>query len=228
MLAAILGCFREMHYLIPAVNPFQDGFWDWVLGAIDQRLLGDVNGVIVNNLPAAAADILHLCYWFYFPSMIIPAAILYSKLEMDRFRSYTTVLVTGFALSYLGYFLVPALGPHVFLNPRPEVLDGLWVGAFLHQALMTLELRMPDAFPSGHALMSGLVLIQVHRHLPKAFPWIAAPSIGCILATVLLRYHYVVDVLASALLLPTVLVLSESVERTWNDWKREGHDHDTE
>jgi len=60
-----------------------------------------------------------------------------------------------------------------------------------------------------------LVLVLTRRHAPRLFPWIVGPALGCILATMALRYHYVVDVAASVLLLPLCLAGAAALHRAW-------------
>jgi hypothetical protein len=199
------GAFREMHYLIPLVHPFDDHHYDHVLGSLDRRWFGDVDGFFLSGWPPAFVDLLHLCYWFYFISLLIPGGFLYARGEWVKLREFTTAAMLGLLLSYLGYFAVPAIGPHHFFHPRPVCLDGWLLGGPMHQAILEAELRMPDAFPSGHALMSMIVIAMAWRLHRPSFWIVVGPSSGCILATMALRYHYVVDVVASAALLPAVL-----------------------
>lgn len=216
-LLVVLGAFREMHYLIPAVNPFEDHGWDFFLADLDLLFLGDYEAWLLPGLRPGTVDLLHLCYWWYFPSMVVPGVVIYRTRPAWVFEDYVVTILVGFFGSYLGYFLVPALGPYAFHETRPAILDGWLLGGTLHRALLGLELRMPDAFPSGHALMSGLVLVLVRRHLPWMFKWIVVPSLGCILATVVLRYHYAVDVAASALFLPLCLKAAANLEESWGN-----------
>jgi hypothetical protein len=201
----VAGAFREMHYLIPLVHPFDDHHYDRVLQSLDARWFGDVDGFFLSGWPPAIVDLLHLCYWFYFISLLIPGGFLYARKEWAKLREFTTAAMLGLLISYLGYFLVPAIGPHHFFHPRPASLDGWILGGPMHQMILEAEWRMPDAFPSGHALMSMLVIAMSWRLHRPSFWIVVGPSAGCVLATVALRYHYVVDVAASAALLPAVL-----------------------
>jgi len=124
--------------------------------------------------------------------------------------------MTGLLASYLGYFIVPAIGPHHFYSPRPPQLDGLLLGKWLHQAILAAEWRMPDAFPSGHALLSMIVIVMSWRLHRPTFRVVVGPALGCILATMALRYHYVVDVVASAAILPGVVCLGLALNRRWD------------
>jgi hypothetical protein len=201
----ILGAFRELHFLIPEVHPFRDRRFDHALAAIDRRFLGDVDGFFLGILWPPVVDLLHLCYWFYFISMMIPGIVLQRRGDYVLLREYLSVLLTGLLVSYLGYLVVPAIGPHHFLHPRPAILDGWLLGGYLHSILMAAEWEMPDAFPSGHALMSMIVILMAWRYDRPTFRWIVFPASGCILATMALRYHYVVDVAASVVILPLVV-----------------------
>src|SRR6185295_8883691 len=125
----ILAAFRELHYLIPDVHPFGDWRFDRALAAIDQRWFGDVNGFFLRTLRAPLVDLLHLCYWFYFFSMMVVGLAIQRRGDEVTLREYLSILLTGLLLSYLGYFVVPAVGPHHFLHPRPAILDGWLVGA---------------------------------------------------------------------------------------------------
>jgi len=217
VILVVLAAFRELHYLVPAVHPFDDGRFDRVLASLDRRWFGDIDGALLSAAAAAplAVDLLHLCYWFYFASMLIAGGVLYARERWESLREYVTVLMAGFYLSYLGYLLVPAIGPHHFYPERPPALDGWAVGRHTHAALMTLEWRMPDAFPSGHALMSMLVICLAWRYDRWTFRAVAGPALGCVIATVALRYHYLVDVLASAALLPVALWGGTVLHRWW-------------
>jgi len=209
------AAFREMHYLIPQVHPFADHRFDDVLQTLDRRWFGDVDTFFL-SWPLPLYDLLHLCYWFYFVATLILGGALYARKEWDKLREYLSVVLTGLFFSYLGYFLVPAVGPHHFFAHRPPQLDGMLLGHSLHQAILAAELTMPDAFPSGHALVSMIVIVMSWRLHRPTFRIVVAPSLGCVLATMALRYHYVVDVLASVAILPVAVCAGLALHRWWS------------
>jgi hypothetical protein len=212
----ILCAFRELHYLIPRVHPFDDAYFDRVLGAMDVRWFGDIDGFFLRNLRPGAVDVLHLCYWSYYASLMILGALLTKRGEWEKLNEYVSIVLVSLLISYLGYFVVPAVGPHHFYPSRPAILDGGWIGGPLHRTMSALELRMADAFPSGHTLMSLVLLYLARRHFAPRVFWITLPmATGCVLATIALRYHYVVDVLASFALFPGCVWLGLRLERAF-------------
>jgi membrane-associated phospholipid phosphatase len=90
------------------------------------------------------------------------------------------------------------------------------VGGFLHRAIMAAEGEMADAFPSGHALLSMAVIAMAWKHHRPSFRALLLPALGCILATMALRYHYVVDVAASAAIFPGAILLGIAFHR-WRE-----------
>ncbi len=217
VLLLALAAFREIHYLVPEVNPFDDRRFDLALAAIDRAVLGDVDGFCLRLAHPLFIDALHLCYWFYFASILIPAAALYARGELGRAREYAAAVLAALYLSYLGYFAVPAVGPHYFFPSRPPELDGWIVGGPLHATIVSIEWEMPDAFPSGHTLVSLVVLVMSWRFCRRIFWAMLVPASGCIAATVMLRYHYVVDLAASVALLPAAVWAGTALHR-----RREG------
>ena len=206
--------FKEVAWVAHGVQSYDDLAWDYRLQGLDERFFGDTRGFFRSIASAPVADLLTIGYWSYFPLAIIVGAALYRPPDLRKFREATTVLLVGWFLSYLGYYAIPALGPHRVVDGiRSTALDGvLWAG-FMHDLLIKVEGRIPDAFPSGHALVAMLVLVltwSLHRRLF----WRLLPfAIALILATMYLRYHYVVDVLASMAILPVCVIFGRWLQR---------------
>ena len=77
---------------------------------------------------------------------------------------------------------------------------GLWIGDFLAHALDTAESVKVDCFPSGHTAGAVLVILATRKWMPRLF-WVVLPiASSLIFATVYLRYHYVIDLIAGAAL----------------------------
>jgi uncharacterized membrane protein (DUF4010 family) len=196
-----------LKYLVPEVHPFDDLGFDRALAALDARWFGDVFGFWRRLAWAPLIDVLHVCYWSYFVLPIVLGVGLWRRGEMARFREVVAVLLVAWYLSYFGYVAVPAVGPHHAVDgARDPAFDGALFGGPLHALLMRLEGRMPDAFPSGHALIAMVALLLAWRHHRTLFWWLLPFAAGLWLATMALRYHYVVDVVGSIAILPVAMV----------------------
>jgi membrane-associated phospholipid phosphatase len=200
-LVVVLSAFREIHYLVPDLHPFEDGRYDRLLAQWDRRAFGDVEAFCL-AFPRPLIDLLHIGYWSYFALLVGTATWIYRTRNDRKADQVTTVIIGCLLTSYLGYPLLPAVGPHWFHTERPPVLDGWLIGGLMYRTLLEIEWKMPDAFPSGHALMAFVVVGLAWRLDRRLFRWILLPAVACVVSTVVLRYHYVVDVLAAVLLFP--------------------------
>ena len=161
---------------------------------------------------------MHLCYWTYFITPFALGAALYRTRDPRPFRAAMTICVLGWYLSYLGYAAVPAIGPYA-VEPEPIPQGGDIMHA-LHPKLLELEWRLPNAFPSGHVLVTLLCLACAWKWKRRLFWIAAAPSAGLVLATIVLRYHYVVDVVASFVLAPPIVWAGLRLHAMTERWKR--------
>lgn len=206
----LLGSFREMHYLIPEVNPFEDHASDLALMELDRRLFGDVHGFVSRLWWPPLVDFLHLCYWTYFPMPLALLAVLWFRKRLPEFRQATTILLAGFYIGYLTYLLVPAVGPHHF-EARSPGLDGAWIGGRFHRALLAVEWSMADAFPSLHTTVAAMSLALAWRLQRRLFWIFLVPALGLVAATFVLRYHYLIDVAAGLAVAPIALAVGRWV-----------------
>ena len=209
--------FKEVAWVAPGVQPFADKAWDYKLQGLDERLFGDTRGFFRSIAWAPAADVLTIGYWSYFPLSLVLGGALYRPPDLRPFREAVTVLLVGWFISYLGYYAIPALGPHIVVDGvRAPALEGVLFAGPAHRYLVMLEGTIPDAFPSGHALIAMLVLILSWRLHRRVFWWLLPFSSALVLGTMYLRYHYVVDVLTSVALVPICVMFGR-----WLDRRRE-------
>ncbi|HET6399927.1 MAG TPA: phosphatase PAP2 family protein [Candidatus Kapabacteria bacterium] len=139
------------------------------------------------------------------------------------------IIVYGFMLSYAGYCFMPAIGPrftlHNFLDLSKD-LPGLWLTHPLRVLLDRGENILPgmaipeilrrvtrDAFPSGHTDITLLTMLLAFKFRARLRWPIAILGSSLIFSTVYLRYHYVVDVLAGAVLAVFTLYTWEWVRK---------------
>ena len=208
--ALMFVTYKELTFLIPRIHPRD---FDATLAAFDYRLFGVNPTVWIERftLPPLT-EILQLTYSTYYFLPVILGAVLWSKGWFDKFRFWVFIVVLGFYLSYLGYIAVPAIGPRFMASivaAQTKPLTGVLFFSTIREALDRAEGITRDCFPSGHAELTLLVLYYAHKFHRKTFWWLLPVGTGIIISTVYLRYHYVVDVAAGALLAVAVVLIAK-------------------
>ncbi len=149
-------------------------------------------------------EVLTVCYALYYFHPIVLGALLWRDDLRDparaaKFPSYVFGMLLVFYVSYAGYFLSPAIGPR-FTVPHAGPLPRGTVARAIDETLDRLETSRHNCFPSGHTMVTVAVLVEGYRRSRKTFFCFLPFAVGLFLATVAGRYHYVVDVLAGAVL----------------------------
>jgi len=192
--------FTELHDLVHVVHPHD---FDPLLIRIDHFLLGVNPTVWLERLINPwLTEILQIVYsTFYFLPIILGILLIRSHKEREL-HFFVFQVVYGFYLSYIGYFLLPALGPRFSLESLQTVpLTGVFLMEHIHHLLNSLENIQRDAFPSGHTEMTLLTAYYAAKYNRPYFYAMIVISVLLIFSTVYLRYHYVTDVIAGALLM---------------------------
>jgi membrane-associated phospholipid phosphatase len=97
---------------------------------------------------------------------------------------------------------MPAVGPVRATEVAPAVrvqlaAQGGAVTAGLRRGINALERTPQDAFPSAHTSIAVLVAVFARRFRLRGHVLFAAAAAAIMCSTVVLGYHYVVDVAAS-------------------------------
>ena len=199
--------YLNLGRLIPLVN---GATFDAQLEAWDRRLLGAETqaALYALTLPAWLTDLLTLAYSTFFLNAIVMLIALASRRDPHLRRVTSTVILT-FLVSYAGYFVVPAYGPRATVaQQRYATLPPGAVGETVRDFLDHWERTKTDAFPSGHTMVTLAVLFCLRRRLRPLYNLLLPVGALLIAATVLLTYHYLVDVLAAVPLTAITLALA--------------------
>jgi len=195
----VAACYKEMALFIPVIRSSDA---DLALARLDFRLWGANPTVWLERIETPAlTEFLQIVYTLFVPAVLLVAYFLWRQGRRADFRYYAFLIALGFLASYVGYLLVPARGPRFLLAHLQHVpLRGLWLFNGMQSSLDRLESAHYDCFPSGHTEMTALALWgsrMVSKRLFRIY-FFYTPLI--IFATVYLRYHYSVDVLAGVAL----------------------------
>jgi membrane-associated phospholipid phosphatase len=152
-------------------------------------------------------DVLSFCY---FAHVLLPTIVFVFLYLRAPYRLFAEAIQGFFLLFVIGFFLyvvVPAVGPKYELaHLYQRDLQGGLIGE-LNRTIIDLARIKRDAFPSLHVGLSAILLLYAWR-ASRTFTLVLFPVIlGNWIATIYLRYHYTIDVLAGFLLVPLVDIL---------------------
>ncbi len=215
VIACIVVIFDGLGPLIRAVNPVDK---DPHLIAFDRWLTGRDPTVFLERFATPLlSDVLTFFYsLYYFHPIILGTLVLRDDRERPpaerQFGRYAFTMVFVFFVSYVGYFLVPAVGPRFTITHASSLPRGA-VARVIDDTLNMLESNKRDCFPSGHTMVVTAVLLEAARRSRKTF-WAFLPfAVGLVMATVFCRYHYVADVLAGLALAFVAVPLGNALYR---------------
>ncbi len=193
----VASCYKEMALFIPAVRGTDA---DRALADLDYRIWGANPTVWLERIHHPfLTEFLQAVYTLFIPAVLYVAWLLWKRRSYSQFQYYAFLISLGFLTSYLGYLAVPARGPRFLLRDLQHIpLDGLWLFHGMQRILDQLESAHYDCFPSGHTELTILAWWGSRMISNRLFRIYFAYTPCIIFATVYLRYHYTVDLLAGA------------------------------
>lgn len=233
MVPIIFLSFKELYFM---VKPIRGIDLDQYLIQIDRFLFRcDPTHFLYNIANPYLTELLQIVYAsFFFLPIILGIDILINKNE-KYFRFATFTVILGLFLSFIGYLLVPAIGPrftlHDFALTNVE-LPGLFFTNFLREIVNAgesipsgtpnpIEVVQRDVFPSGHTLIT-LIVMYLSIRLKTTSRYLFIP-VGTLLifSTVYLRYHYVIDLIGGLVFMIIAMILSYKLFNWWMKLKGE-------
>jgi membrane-associated phospholipid phosphatase len=224
--------FKELYLMVHPINPHDV---DQVFVAIDRWMFGvDPTRWLVQFQHPILTEVLQFSYAMFYFLFLIAGIEYYKDKRMEEFQRGMFITVFGFYLSYVFYFLFPAVGPrftlHDFHTTNTD-LPGLFFTDALREfvnsaesippnAMNPVDFAQRDVFPSGHTQLTLVLIYLVFRSQLKSRFFILIVGILLIISTVYLRYHYVVDVIAGVLFMLITVCIGPRLYRWWNQ-KRE-------
>ncbi len=204
--------YKELEYLIPRLHPRD---YDWPLARIDYSLFGVHPTVWLERLEQPViSELLQIAYSLYYFLPVALGFVLWRSRRFEAFHFFVFILAVGFYLSYLGYVIVPAIGPRfVLADLQSGPLTGVLFFDCVRRTLDSAEGVTRDCFPSGHTELTLLVLYYAKRFSRPLFLAMLPIALAIIMGTVYLRYHYVIDVIAGALLAIVIIAVARPVHK---------------
>jgi membrane-associated phospholipid phosphatase len=223
----IFMTFKELYFMNKAIHGVD---YDDILIEIDRFLFGVDPTVFLDQFShPILTELLQIVYasFFFLPIILGINLLLNNKSKDFHFMTFTVVL--GFFISYIGYLLVPAVGPrftlHEFELTNIE-LPGLFLTNYLREIVNAgesipagtpnpMEVVQRDVFPSGHTQMTLIVMYLAFKFKSCVrYPFLINGSL-LVFSTVYLRYHYVIDVIAGMAFMILTIVLAKWIYNKW-------------
>lgn len=203
--------YSQIHNYIPLINPH---LYDLTLIEWD-KLIFSVNPTewIYRISNPVFTEYFQFSYMLYFVMPIVHGIELHVSKKHEELGSFTRNILFAFYLSYLLYFIMPAIGPRFFIHDFATLsaeLPGLWLTEFFRGIVnngggIPIGVSNPadfvnrDCMPSGHTMITLVNVYLVFKHKSRFRIPIFIFAMSLIFATIYLRYHYVVDVIAGVI-----------------------------
>ncbi|MCS7090125.1 MAG: phosphatase PAP2 family protein [Verrucomicrobiota bacterium] len=192
---AIMGIsFYAMEPAVPLLGPKKDD----LLLAWDRALLGETPAVMWESWGWPWLEDIAMAGYLFFFYYLVASPAWYAVKSLPRFRQCIVGLFTLYGLGFLGYTLLPAGGPHRYLEfNRP--LEGIWL---LPSTLKIVNdgSNCVDVFPSIHFAATLYLLGFDYAYHRSHFRWAWLPCLILWFSTMYLRFHYFVDLLGGLLI----------------------------
>ncbi len=212
LFTVILTSYLFLDHFLPLVNPRN---LDQELHALDLFLFGFEPAVLLDRyVTPFRTEWFSFFYFGYFWlvwSHIFP--IMFITRDERRLGEFGLGLLTVYVVGQSLYMFVPGFGPIValaddFTHPLPQ---GFWLDAVMKTVHSGGAQK--DIFPSLHtAAPTFLTLFSIrHRRLvPYRYTWpvVAFFTLNIVLATMYLRWHWLIDVIAGVCLAALALQMS--------------------
>lgn len=208
----VASCYKEMALFIPAIRHTDADQW---LAILDFRIWGAHPTVWLERIQSPPlTEFLQIVYTLFIPAVLLVPVLIWRRRRYRDFQYLAFLIALGFLVSYIGYLIVPARGPRFLLNDLQHIpLEGLWFFHAMQSTLNRLESAHYDCFPSGHTELTILAWWS-SRLISRKLSWLYfAYTLSIIFATVYLRYHYTVDVMAGAVVAAILIVTAPVLYR---------------
>ena len=228
--------FMAMEFYVHSINPLD---MEEALIWFDVQLFSQPVAMALEPYTIGiVTDFTQFCYITHFLHPFVLFGILLHTKRLDEASHLLAIVAAVFATSYLGYLLVPARSPCViadlsgyghlvhFDSPLPFGPMAGKLNHWIHEN----EAFKRDCFPSGHTTLAVAVLLASWRFYRKIFLWFLVLLSGLIAGTLYLRYHYVIDLVAGALLGWAIVASVPTANAWWTTTRKRigGQDADSQ
>jgi membrane-associated phospholipid phosphatase len=178
---------------------FHGHFLDAGMNTWERRLFGVYPNLYLEQFVSRPmTEFMMATYFSYYLYVIVPPLILFGQNRDVALERYVFSILFTFYACYLGFLLVPVLGPILSLKhsfARPDLTG--YVFAPLQGFIMEHGDPMGTCFPSSHVAVAWAGILSMRHCFGKKTFWSILPATICLtVAVVYNRYHYLSDAIA--------------------------------
>lgn len=214
--ATVMTVFMVFNSLGELIASIHATTFDDVLIAVDFAIFGVHPTVWMERwISPTLSALLQFAYVSYYFIPLALGIVLIARGRLGAFEDVLFGILLCFYLSYIGYLLVPAIGPRfTLIHLQTTDLQLYPLIETIQETLNALEKNKTDAFPSGHTAVALMCLYYAWKEREKKLLAVFIPLVtGLIISTVYLRYHYVIDVIAGIALTGLTIALAPGLQR---------------
>lgn len=209
----IIFYFKEIYMIMISL---QKNIFDIYLINIDKIIFGANPTEVLSKIANPyLTEFLQIIYLLFYILPVIYGLELYLWKRYEEFKYAMFLILLGFYLSFIGYLILPAVGPRFTLHDFSKLsfeLPGLWLTDTIRTLInygesiypseigYAINVAQRDAFPSGHTIIIVCITYMSYKFRSKSFYFYLPYMFLMMFATIYLRYHYVIDVFSGILI----------------------------
>ena len=196
----LVSVYESLGAIIAAVGPAPSDRWILAVEATLTR--GRWPPLTPLSLPSWIIDAFSVAYIVYFALPVVLLAALVHRSRILEARAVMRTLLAAYYIHYALYLVIPVVGP-VRAAEVPAAVrlhlgaQGGGLSHRLRRGIGALERTPQDAFPSAHTSIAVLVALFARRLRLRGHVLFSITAGVIVCSTVVLGYHYVVDVVAA-------------------------------
>jgi membrane-associated phospholipid phosphatase len=166
-------------------------------------------------------EVFTFCYLNFFAYSISLGGLIYFTKPPEVFREVMLGVVLLFYGGYFFYIIFPCVPPRLVMLPYfTKTLDGGMMNRLQDNIVNVGVATSRAAFPSLHCANTLINLLYSWKY-KREFFWAFLPiATGLVIATVYLRHHWVVDIIAGFLLAVFIFWITPKADRFWRSLRK--------
>jgi membrane-associated phospholipid phosphatase len=153
------------------------------------------------------SEFMSLSYLMYYGIFIYFILRIYRK-EKEQFDYVVFLINMSVYLIFFIFILCPVAGPQYYLIPPDnQIPEGFFIRDFARWIFLKTD-HSASAFPSMNAVLLCFISYLTYRNIRPVFKYVLPLTVLILIASVYLKVHYAVDVIAGLLSFPAIYWMS--------------------